>query len=151
MSLRPRRTFAALAAAALSCISVFGLQATAASAAEGDQITASQKCYVNDLQVDCATGSPVVDPTRPGRSYDASTRRYPSTKTDNEYQPASARQALLEADPTRPVVEVPPVITPPVIETFAQSSRPVDRDPALKPIWCTDLATGDVFQCGWQS
>jgi hypothetical protein len=89
MSVRFRR--ALVVATALSCLSVVGLQATAAMAAE--------------------------QPDGGERTVSASAA----------YDPGSVDAF---SEPTR---------------------RPVEQYPALRPIWCTDATTGEVFQCGWES
>ena len=37
----------------------------------------------------------------------------------------------------------------PVSATSDGSGRPVVEQPPAKPIWCTDVETGEIFQCGW--
>lgn len=71
-------------------------------------------------------------------------------ENDYEYGPTDAPVSLasVAADGSgRPVVEYPPVR----VESAAASGRPITDNPSYKPIWCTDVETGEVFQCGWQS
>jgi hypothetical protein len=163
MSIRSRRALGALAAAALSCLSVVGLQATAASAGE---VTASHECYLDGVRVPCTPDEvlpiPVFpelpdrgQPSQPPREYDPNTSpQLPSDKTENDHSAthastdASVSLASVAADGSgRPVVEYPPVR----VESAAASGRPITDNPSYKPIWCTDVETGEVFQCGWQS